>query len=364
MGINQYAQPLPNVMLRTVPNVEYLERFASELEPAGIIAQAACPEAIAILRQLGLPTVNVSAAVNNDSLPAVRPDHRAIGGLVAEHFLSRGLRHFACLGTAHYYSELRLAGFRARLQQEQLDCETLIYERDASTWVRELSHADLREQRIAWLRNLPEPVGLLCVGDQISATVVELCATASIRVPDQLALVSVDNTPFICEATHPAISSVDLNGRQVGFEATKLLCRLIAGEPAPTAPILIPPKTLVVRTSSDTYALGDKRLVKAVRYLHEHCGETLYVDAVVRRSGTSLRMLQRLFMQQFGHSLMHELLRIRTERARRLIIETDMLLSAVAQQAGFLNQQYFTNVFTRLIGEPPGRYRRRHRLTQ
>lgn len=364
LGINQYAKSVSHVVLRPAPRLQYLQQFVSELQPDGIIAQAAYLDGIAILRQLGLPTVNVSAAVNDDSLPAVKVDNRAVGILAAEHLLSRGLRHFAYLGIKNHYSELRMTGFRDRLQQEGMNCEVLTYEHDYSTWLRELSHPELREQRIAWLRSLPEPVGLFCVGDEISSSIVELCAVADIRIPHQLALVSVDNTPFICEATHPAISSVDLNGRQVGFEAAKLLCRLIAGEPAPTAPILVPPKTLVVRASSDTYALEDKRLVRALRYLHEHCGEIIYVDEVVRKAGTSRRVLQRLFVQQFGHSLMHELLCIRTERARRLVVETDMTLTAVAKQAGFPNQQYFTNVFTRLIGESPARYRRRHRLSQ
>jgi LacI family transcriptional regulator len=355
-GIAQYAHSRRNWVLRFPQSLAALQ-----VEPDGIIAQVSSAKVFDLFRAAGCPVINVSSATADVPFPSVVVDNRAVGRLAADHLLARGLRQFAFIGTTQHYSDLRLAGFSERLQQERLAVKVYGGTKTGSTWSRVIDDASVRAERLAWLSALPKPVGLLAVADDIAASAVELCLALGLRVPDDVAVVGVDNSELICEQSTPPVSSVDTNGEQVGFEAARILDQWLAGKKPPRRPLLIAPSGVTVRGSSDAFAVPDPRVASALQYIHKNIHRSVRIPEISRHVGVNRRTLEKAFRHHLGGSIHDEIQRARLEQVKRLLAQTDLNMPRVAELAGFPSPQYMANVFGREIGATPSAYRRRHR---
>jgi LacI family transcriptional regulator len=355
-GIARYAHSRRHWVLRFPQSLATLRA-----PPHGIIAQVSSPKMFDMFRAAGCPVINVSSATADVPFPSVVVDNRAVGRLAAEHLLARGLRQFAFIGTHQHYSDLRLAGFSERLQQERLAVSVYGGTPTGSTWSRDIDSASVRAERLAWLSALPKPVGLLAVADDIAASAVELCLALGLRVPDDVAVVGVDNSELICEQSTPPVSSVDTNGERVGFEAARMLDQWLAGNTAPDHLLLIAPRGMVVRGSSDVFAVADRRVADALQYIHHNIHRRVRVPEISRHVGVNRRTLEKAFRQHLGGSILGEIQRARLEQVKRLLAQTDLNMPCVAELAGFPSPQYMANVFRRQLGTTPTAYRRRHR---
>lgn len=325
----------------------------------GIIARIADEELLQLVRSKGVPVVDVLGNVEASPFPLVKSDDRRISELVAEHFLESGHRHFAYLGLSN--ERWSLEREEAFLQAVRPAAEILSAlrlspeDRAAGNWPRTLRRVS------AFLEDFPLPLAVMVASDQFGPLAIEACDHLGRAVPEEIAIVSVDNDQPFCNLCHPRLSSVEPNHRGVGFEAARLLDRLIDGEAVSDTLVEVPPLTLHRRLSSDSSALADPSLVRALQIIREQACEGISVDQVARHAGLSRSVLQRRFRQQLGHTVNDALLRVRLRRAQDMLSFTDLPLLDVAERSGFNYQEYLTQVFKRHLGITPARFRQKNR---
>jgi LacI family transcriptional regulator len=223
-----------------------------------------------------------------------------------------------------------------------------------------------QEQRALarWLTQLPRPVGILACNDDQGLQVLNACRRAGVLVPEDAAVIGIENDPIVCNLATPALTSIDVNPQGVGYEAAALLDRLMQGRPAKDVPTSFFEQCRVVtRQSTDVCAVSDPEVVKAVRFIRAHACEGIRIEDVLAEVCLSRSMLERRFKQVLGRTAKAEILAVQMERARQLLIETDWPLETVAQKCGIGTGKYFSDLFALKVGVRPAAYRRQHRMS-
>ncbi|MFO8012841.1 MAG: DNA-binding transcriptional regulator [Phycisphaerae bacterium] len=327
----------------------------------GIIARLETPRIAEAVLATGLPLValDLSDAQLSDGSPLagvaeVRSDSPGAARLAAEHLLDRGFRQYAYVGVARrVWSRRRQEGFVARLAEAGLDCH--VYPQPRRKRDREWG----REQATlaAWLRDLAKPVGVMACNDDRGRQVLEACRAAGVRVPEEAAVIGVDNDELLCDLSTPPLSSVALNTERGGFEAAALLDALMHGRPAAGQRIVVEPLRVETRQSTDVLAVEDREVADALRHIRDRAAEPVQVVDVVRAAGLSRRALEMRFRRAVGRSIHQEIQRVHLDRATHLLMETDLPTARVAEAAGFSSPSYFGKVFRRQMGVTPAGYR-------
>ena len=292
------------------------------------------------------------------ALPRVGVDETAIGRLAADHFRERGMRHLAAVGMEESLPAAeRLAAFSAAAEAW---CPEPVQRYDLPLHHHEFAAHDALQR---WLQSLPRPVGVFCWNDEAAKYVHSACEMVEIKIPEEVALLGVDNDEVICNALNPALSSIDPNAQRVGYEAAALLDRLMDGAPAPTQPLIVPPIGIVTRASTDMLAIDDPDVVEAVRFIREHADHSLRVEDVLEHLTMARRSLERQFHAALGRSPRSEINRVLVERARDLLANTDLSIPNIAARCGYPRQNNFTVMFRKQTGQTPTAYRRQTQLT-
>lgn len=310
----------------------------------------------AVLRT-GLPAVDLRFSVPDLGLPAVGIDNRAVVQLAFRHIADCGFKRFAFCGLPRRRSiwmDLRCDLFQEFARASGHECH--VYEApqqaDSSTWEEE-------QERIAdWVAHLPKPIGVMACNDDRGQQVLDACRRINILVPEEVAVVGVDNDEILCGLSSPPLTSTDINTVQVGFEAAALLDRMMAGAAAPSHPLLSTPRVVVPRESTDVLATDDRELAAAIRYIRRHACDGLRVKELVDQTGIPRRSLERRMEKLLGRSPKEEISRVQIERAKGLLTETDLSAAAIAQKCGYSLPKYFSQVFHSKVGVPPGVYRK------
>jgi len=326
----------------------------------GIIARVASHAYARHVTQAGVPVVNVSAIqLKGVDLPRVATDVRAVGRLAAEHFLDRGFRHFGYVGPRQRsYVESHYQGYVRALAEA--GCQCTPYSPGPGAGVQAGWHA--RQKDLArWLKQLPRPVGVLTWATELAQEVVDVCQQAKLLVPEQVAVLAADDDELLCEMSNPPLSGITLSSERIGYEAAALLERLMRGRRPPKAPILIRATGVVARQSTDTLAVDDPDLARAIAFIRDHAAEPIQVKDVLRAVPVSRRRLERRFRDVLRRTPAAEIRRVHLERAKRLLAETDMAVPDVAAASGFGSREYLACVFKSETGLSPNKYRRRAR---
>jgi LacI family transcriptional regulator len=213
----------------------------------------------------------------------------------------------------------------------------------------------------AWLVSLPKPVGLLACYDIRGRQALDACRRAGLSVPDQVAVLGVDDDELLCGLSSPPLSSVIPDSSGAGRLAAELLDALLRGERLERDEWLLPPLGIATRQSTDALAIDDELVVAAVRFIREHACEGIKVADVVRGLGTGRRALESRFTRRVGHTPHEEIARVQFRRVEQLLAETDLSLATIAARAGFRHTEYLTVAFTRRHGVSPSRWRRDRR---
>ncbi len=265
-------------------------------------------------------------------LPFVALDNAAIGRLAGEHLVERGFRHFA-FGALfpHDSGAPRARGFQEATEKI---AETFFYVGLRGNDPESDEHLKRFRREI---HHLPKPLGLMTLNDHVGDLLARACQREGILVPEQVAIVGVDNSISAELATVP-LTSVDPDYYRLGFEAAALLDRLMDGEPAPEQPIRIPPKTLVQRDSSNIHAVEHVGVARALRFILNRYTEPtngLRLDQVAAVAGLSTRQLQTVFADAMGCPVGEYIRGLRLEHAKRLLRETDQPIGDVAEASGY-----------------------------
>ena len=219
----------------------------------------------------------------------------------------------------------------------------------------------LHEELSKWLKSLEKPVGMLACYDVRARHVLSICRSLGILVPEEIAIIGVDNDELMCELTRPPLSSIEQGARSVGYQAAKLLDRLMAGEKAPQLKHVVKPEGIVTRRSSDALAIADEDVAAAVRLIRQKACTGIRAYEVVKAVAAARSTLEARFKAVIGRTIHAEIERVRVERAKQLIAATNLPLKQVALEAAFAHVQHMTTVFRRHTGQTPGEYRKRSR---
>jgi LacI family transcriptional regulator len=321
----------------------------------GIIARIETEAIAAVVRRMHLPTVDVSAARKVRNIPWVETDDRELARLAARHLIDRGFRTLAFCGEPYFnWSKWRQQHFMLVAQESGCDCR--VFEGKSSSekdysWTRE------RRRLKTWIQQLPRPVGVMACYDFKGQQLLDLCREMDIAVPEQVAVIGVDNDTRLCRICTPPLSSVIPDTHRTGYEAAQLLDRMMQGEKVGTDGVLIPPLGIAERQSSDVYAIDDVDIAAALRYIREHACEGISVAEVLQAVPLSRRMLEHRFLKLVRRTPHAEITRIRMERAGRLLRETDLSLAEIASRAGFADANYLSVAFKKQMGVSPRAYR-------
>ncbi len=325
----------------------------------GIIARATPPIAARAARA-GLPLVNVwSGSPLAASLPTVRADYAATGRITAEHFLARGFRRLAFQGIRRNPgSQAALAAFREAAEQAGASCTAIAIsptcDETSRGWDRYLAQVD------AWIADWQPPLGVFVTQDAFCRFLANACRRNRLRVPEDVALIGCGNDPLICGEPEPSLSSVDVGFERIGYEAAALLERLMDGGRTPADPLLLPPKGLVLRRSTDLWLVENESVAAALKFIAEHSHERISVTDVADHACAAVRSLERHFRGTLGRTIKDEITRLRMERAKRMLVESDEPVKFIARACGFSGATYFHEAFFKAEGTTPRQYRLRH----
>jgi LacI family transcriptional regulator len=329
----------------------------------GIIARATRKLAQRAAR-LHVPLVNVwfSSPVWK-MLPGVFADYPASGRLRAEHLLARGLRRFAGLTD---YNERGMAqemkAFAGTLAESGYACSIEKIPLDASS---SLKHWRRTERTIAaWMDGWKLPIGVYVGGESDGRMVVQMCRNRGWRVPEDVAIVTGWNEEALCEHLRPTLTSLEVGYERIGYEAARLLDRLMSGERPPPEPILLPPRSIVVRESTDFFAVDDPLIAAALRFIAANSHTDIGPGDVARAVTAETRTLQRRFRKYLDRPIATEIRRVRVERAKRELAQSNRPLKEIARNAGFGKAMRMYEVFRRELGVTPSQYRRQRQINK
>jgi LacI family transcriptional regulator len=327
-------------------------------KPDGIIAKIYNSRTAQALTRLRLPLVNTTN-IASVSLPRVAVDDVAVGKVAAQHFLERGFHHFAYIGFTQQRSpQSRQTGYLDELKKNGFEacCFThidLVPFRRGETW----GAIDPRFGK--WLRTLPKPCGVFAYHDFLAWEVTQVCNTMGLQLPEEIALLGVDDDELFCRLAHPPISSIAYPAERIGFEAARVLDELMRGKRAPRRPILLPPTGVIVRESTDMVATADQDVAGAMRYIRDNLTTALSVRGILREVPISRRTLEQKFRNTLGRSPLAEIRRLRIERAQHYLAGTGLSIFEVSKRCGYSTPERFSAVFRQCTGIAPSQYRQR-----
>lgn len=327
----------------------------------GVICRPTTPEIAKALRRRKIAVVDLNDRYGYLNLPRIASDMRAIGAMATEHLLERGFRHIAYCGFRdEIWSVERLRGIENTLIGSANLCG--VFE---SSWqgLREHVWEKERDQICRWLQTLPRPLGIVACNDVRGHHVLDACRALHIAVPEEIAVIGVDNAETFCELCNPPMSSVLPDAERIGFEAASLLSRLMQGENANAQELLIEPQKVVTRQSSDVLAIDDPAIASAVRFIRENVCQGISVEDVLSNAPLSRAALERGFRRYLGHSPQEEIRRLRLRRVKQLLSETDWPLARIAEAVGFAHTEYMMVQFKRVVGQTPSQWRQNQNNT-
>lgn len=355
LGIGRYAN-LHDGWTLFVEERGLSDRIPSWLKPTacdGIILRGSERSLMSKVLAKGIPTVCVGEE-NPKNAFAVVSDEAEAAGLAAEHLLERGFRHFAFVGLRDYaWSDVRRDAFVQRLESDGIQCH--VFEPGQKTR-RPPRWDSIRRRLHQWLQPLPKPVGIMCCYDVMARELLDVCHELSIPVPEELAVIGVDNDRVLCSVSQPSLTSVELDTLQIGFEAATMLDKLMLGQPA-DSPVVVSPRGIVTRGSTDSLAIDDPDIAKALAFIRLYACDGIDASDIVAQVPLSRRTLERRFREQVGSSLLEELNRVRLRRVKQFLVETDLKLDAIAIRCGFAHTPYMATQFSKHFGITPGKYR-------
>jgi len=327
----------------------------------GIIADFDDPNVATAVLRSKLPTVGFGGGFGwypqNAGIPYFFSDQRKIGEMAADHLMERGFQNFGYCDFARSATNVwgveRGGSFAARLAQHGFSC-SLFHPpyKTVRNWTSVLASIG------NWLQSLPKPVGVMGANDRRAYHVLEACREHKIRVPEEVAVIGVDNDEMLCQLSNPALSSIEQGAKQIGYQAAALLDRMMRGARPRRRHYVIAPIAIVTRRSTDVLAIEDPLILEAMAFIRSNSQHGINVTDVVKAVGVSRSTLESRFKASVGETIHAVIRRIQLDRARRLISETNLAMKEIAAHTGFKSIQHMTSLFGKAFGQTPGRYRK------
>jgi LacI family transcriptional regulator len=358
-GVHRYSRGTVGWQLFVEPRGMEQRRWLPEgWKGDGVIARVGFVDLARRLREMDLPVVNVSGiSLARVNFPRVVSDQVAAAGLAAGHLIDRGFKHFAYFSVVGLeYVAAHQQAFVDALRASGNGCD--VYAVQPHLGAEPDWNLDM-ERMGKWLESLPKPLAVFTWNSSSARELIYACLQAGLAVPEEVAVLSGSDDDLFCEVTPVRISAVQLDCEQIGYRAAAALDAMM-DDPDGERPgdVLIAPKGVKDRRSTETLAVDDPAMVRALRYIRENPGRAIQVQAVARQAGLCRRTLEHRFQQLLGRSPAAEIRRLRIERAIELLQRTRLSVATVAERSGFSSAEYMASVFREQLGATPLQYRR------
>ncbi|MEI7958528.1 MAG: XylR family transcriptional regulator [Verrucomicrobiota bacterium] len=310
---------------------------------------------------LGVPVVDVHGRCRSPLIPVIESDDQVIVRLAFEFFLQSGFQNLAYCGyPSVFFSDQREEAFRVQASKLK---GVHIYTPSAHQRVGEdlyrfekgvaARDADLSK----WLQSLPKPVAILACNDIRGQQVINACRETGIRMPEEVAVLGVDNDQIICRLCRPTLSSIEPDVEKIGFLAAQWIADQLEGKPVARRQ-LVPPRQVVQRASTDTVVANHPAVVQAARLIRDESYSEASVEQICEVTSVSRSTLDKLFLSHLGRSVAGEIARIRLQRSQNLLRNSNLSLAEIATSCGFSSSTYFCRFFKRTTGQTPNVYRK------
>jgi LacI family transcriptional regulator len=325
----------------------------------GIIAQTWNPGIVDKILESGLPAVVSGVHPSMDTLLQIKTDDAACGRLAADYLLERGFRSFAFCGfEGVQWSQQRSRSFEHKLSEAGM--KPVVYEPVHS----KRGHVSGPAVRAiaTWLKSLNKPVAVMAANDDRALEIALACKMADLDSPDDVSILGVDDDELICELSRPPLSSIRLSTELAGYRAAEMLYALMRRQSISSAhrKIYVTPLYVVTRNSTDIFAIEDPEVTTAIRYIREHARENISVGDVASEVTLSKRSLQQRFKNIRGHSIHHEIKRVRVDILSRMLLDTHLSISQIAESLQFRDVASLSNWFKHEKGMSPSAFRKKH----
>ena len=292
--------------------------------------------------------------------PYVKVNSYGVGVVAANYYLARSYRSFAYVGDTlgMYWSAERRQGFEDTLKKAGFGCA--VYDR-LSKHERRSRNAE-RPRMIRFLQGLPKPTAIFAAMDERARLILDVCAEIGIGVPEEIAVLGVDDDPILCESSVPTLSSIRMGCFRRGQKAAEILDNLMHGRPVQQTNVVMEPLSVVTRESTGYDAMRNSVIARALRFIHsEACRRRIGVADVVQAAGGSRRYVEQRFRKHLNASVRDIILRTKLERAQALLEESNLSIGEIAEQCGNMNESHLAVLFKKATGLSMSDYRKRNR---
>lgn len=329
----------------------------------GIIARIENRQMAERLRKLGCPVIDVLGQATLPGVPSFDTDAVAVAQMAVNFFLKAGFQHFAYVGYPGIpFSDKRRAAFVRLLQEHGHTVRVLPHARvgGGPQHIQAIEQEGISAERMIarWLQQQPRPLAVLACNDVRAQQVLNACREHGLRVPEQIAVMGVDNDDVLCALCEPPLSSIEPDTERLGYEAAELLARMMKGRQAVRANTQISPARLIERASTDIVAIEDPITVQAVRFIRDNIGRGIAVKDVMTHVQRSRTDLEQRFRHALKCSIRAEILRCRLERVCALLRQTKLSLNEIAQHTGFSSAAHVCRLFQQRYHLSPTEFRK------
>ncbi|MEO5978132.1 MAG: DNA-binding transcriptional regulator [Chryseolinea sp.] len=342
---------------RETMGIEGIVRWATEWEADGIIGQFYNDEEVKKFTDAGIPVIAQDFRERFSNIPNITGDYKETGRMGADYFLKKGFRNFAFYGFNNIvWSRERAEGFGEKIQEAGY---TVNYYENIKTRSMDLWYykpSDINK----WLTSLPKPIALMACDDNEGHQITEAARHAGFKIPEDIAVLGVDNDEMMCDLSDPPLSSIGLDTEMAGYEAAKLLEQMIKSKSTQGRDIVVKPTQVITRHSTDIFASKDKYIVSALKYIHDNLDKNLKVDQVLKEVPLSRRSLEKRFVQTTGYPVYEYIYNQRIQKFTQKLLETDMTIFEIALDLGLNDSKNIARQFKQIKGLTPVEYRKKY----
>lgn len=367
-GVAEVAERHPEWSLELIDPAAATAKASSGFD--GWICRVTDKRMANALKRGGCPVVDCLCAVETPGFASVKTDADEIGRLAAEHLVKHRFSNFAFCGYRRVpFSDRRRNAFSAVLAETGRDVS--IYRptfngknrfgSDFLLGTRVESPPDADDLAI-WLKRLPKPVGVFCCDDVRASQLMMLCRATGFSVPDDVAILGVDDDPIYCTFSTPRLSSIDPDATEIGRVAALTLAKMMedADKAAKPPQLTIPPKGIVARESTNTYPNAPRWFAEAISFIRDNAAKGISASDVFHHVGFSRTLVEDVFRKSGSASVQKLIAQARIEEAKRLLDTTSLPVKEIASLSGFSTLEYLSRAFAAATGVSPSAWRERN----
>jgi LacI family transcriptional regulator len=342
---------------RETVGIDGILKWALEWGADGIIGQFYNDPNIGKIIEAGIPVIAQDFKKRFDEIPNITGAHYEAGQMGADYFLKKGFKNFAFYGFKDIvWSQERAEGFEERVTKGGHKVHYFEHKmaHPSELWYYKPSSLG------KWLKSLPKPIALMACDDNQGQHITEACRLYGIRIPEDMAVLGVDNDEMICDFSDPPLSSIGQDAEKGGYDAAKLLDHMMKNGMKDYYDIIVKPTQVITRHSTDIYATNDDHIASSLKYIHQNIDKNLHVDEVVKQVPLSRRALEKRFIEVMGYPIYKYIYNLRIEKFTQKLLDTDMSVFEIALDMGLSDSKNIARQFRQVKGCNPSEYRNKH----